>query len=90
MIHPKSSCGRLAMTIVHGSHGHEISGNILKLENTFSSTGKGLEFSKGPGKCCQVQETGLWDGDLQIIVHYRTRPHMHARCARACEEKKTR
>ena len=28
---------------VQGSHGHEISGKVLKLENTISSTGNVLE-----------------------------------------------
>ena len=35
---------------IQGSHGHEIPGNILKLEKSFSSTGKGLELIKGPGR----------------------------------------
>ena len=35
---------------IQGSHGHEIPGNILKLEKYFSSTGKVLELIKGPGR----------------------------------------
>ena len=41
-------------TCVQGSHGHEISGKVLKLENKFSSTGKVLELSKSWSRSWKV------------------------------------
>ena len=40
--------------MVQGSHGHEISGKVLKLENKFSSTGKVLELSKSWSRSWKV------------------------------------
>ena len=38
-----SVIGSAAAMHMQGSHGHEISGKVLKLENTISSTGNVLE-----------------------------------------------
>ena len=41
---------------VQGSHGHDISGKVLKLENTISSTGNVLELSKSWSRSWKVLE----------------------------------
>ena len=39
-----------------GSHGHDITGKVLKLENKISSTGKVLEWSKSWSRSWKVLE----------------------------------
>ena len=46
----KTRCPRTPRHFLFFTHSHEIPGNILKLEQYFSSTGKVLELIKGPGK----------------------------------------
>ena len=51
-----------------GSHGHDISGKVLKSENTFSSAGKVLEWSKSWSRSWKVLEFFVYALFLAIDV----------------------